>query len=80
MIAEYKLVGLSKSKMATLEPLNTDTETFWAKIDMPEERFQAMWDYCKGNWGDTKIAEVECDYVTSCGSPINATLKNFREL
>lgn len=80
MIAEYKLVGLGKSKRATLELLDTDRETFWAEIDMPDDRFNALWDYCCGNWEDTKIAEVECDYITKDGAPINGVMRGFREL
>ena len=79
MTKDYKLVGLSKGKRATLELLDTDRETFWAKIEMPNDRFKAMWDYCKGNWKDIKIAEIECDYITEGGSPINAVMKGFRE-
>jgi hypothetical protein len=79
MTAEFKLVGLSKGRRATLELLHTDRETFWAKVDMAEDRFEAMFNYCKHNWKDIKIAEVECDYLTEEGIPYNAVMKNFRE-
>lgn len=79
MKTEYKLVGLSKGQRATLELLDTDRETFWAKIEMPQDRFNAVWNYCEGNWEDKKIAEVECDYITPEGIPINPRMLGFRE-
>jgi len=78
MKKDFKLVGLSKGKRATLELLHSDRETFWAKIDMTQDRFNAMWNYCENNWKDTKIAEVECDYLTSDGIPINAVLTGIK--
>jgi hypothetical protein len=80
MIVEYKLVGLAKNKRATLELLHTDKEVFWAKIDMSDNRFDAMWKYCSGNWDDFKIAEIECDYVSKDGAPINGIMKGLREI
>jgi hypothetical protein len=82
MRVEYKLVGLGRNKKATLELLNTDREIFWADIDMPDDRFNALWDYCKGESYEKniKIAEVECDYVTKDGNPVNGVMKGFRNL
>lgn len=80
MKAEFRLVGLNRAFRATLEFIHTDREVFWAKIDMPKDKFDAMYKYCKGNWGDTKIAEVECDYLTEEGIPINAVVRGFREI
>ena len=69
MTVDYKLVDLGRNKKATLELLDTDREIFWADIDMSDDRFNALWDYCKGESyeKDIKIAEVECDYVTKDG-------------
>lgn len=79
MKVEYKLVGLSKGKKATLELLNTDKETFHATIDMPEDHFNSMFNYCQGHWDDKKIAIVECDSVLENGAPVNGVMINFYE-
>jgi len=78
MIQDYKLVGLSKGKRATLELLDTDRETFWTKIDMSDDRFEALWNYFGKDYTDVKIAEVQCDYVTKCGAPINGKVINIK--
>lgn len=78
MKAEFKLIGLSKSKKATLERLDTDKHIFWADVVMSQDRFDALWNLCKGNWDDIKIAEVECESLSDCGAPINGKMINFR--
>lgn len=78
-ISDFKLVGLSKSKSFTLELLESDKETFWATSNMEQERFDALFDYCKNNWEDKKIAEVKHNGLTSDGIPINPLVINIRE-
>jgi len=75
---DFKLVGLGKPNSATLEHLHTDKDTFWATIDMPQNKIDELWLLCKNNWDDVKIAEVVCDRVTSDGVPINAKLVGIR--
>lgn len=79
MKSDFKLVGLSKPRSATLEFLHTDAETFWAKIDMPDDRIEALWGYVSGNWKEKKIAEVECDGLYKDGTPINPRVVGIRE-
>ncbi|KIO75595.1 hypothetical protein TH53_19855 [Pedobacter lusitanus] len=74
---DFKLVGLSRPKSATLEHLNTDKDTFHAIIDMPQDKIDSLWKLCKGNWDDTKIAEIECDRLSD-GMPINGRLVGIR--
>lgn len=78
MKAEFKLVGLGKPRSATLEHLDNDRDTFWGVLDMPEEKISELWNMCKGNWDDVKIAEVECDYLSEDGVPVNAKVKSIR--
>lgn len=59
MKTEFKLVGLSRSMIVTCE---TDKEnTFRPKVNMSQERFDALFNYCKNNWKDKKIAVIEHD-------------------
>jgi len=75
MKGKFKLVGLSKSKSVTCE---TDKEDiFWPKVEMSQDRFNALWDYCKGNWDEPKFAEIEYDRLDETGEPINPVLLNI---
>lgn len=78
--SDFKLVGLSKAKSATLELIDTDRETFWATIDMTQEKFDSMWKYCENNWSDKKIAEVVHDGFYADGTPKNPVMTGFREV
>lgn len=79
MITDFRLKGLSKPKSATLEFINTDKETIFATIEMPDEKIEALWGYCKGNWEDAKIAEVEHDGFNTNGLPIKPKVIGIRE-
>lgn len=79
MISEFRLVGLSKPKSATLQLLDTDKETIWAKVDMPKDRFDALFDYCKGNWKQNKIAKIKHDGLREDGTPINPVVLEIEE-
>lgn len=79
MNAEFKLVGLTKGLRATLELLDTDKEIFHAKVAMSKDKFDALWKYLDNHWDDgIKIAEVECDYLTPEGIPVNAVMTGFK--
>lgn len=45
---------------------------------MPDDRFEALWNYFGKDYSDVKIAEVECDYVTECGAPINGKVISIK--
>lgn len=69
-ISDFKLTGLSKPQSFTCEPLNNEN-IFWAKNGLGEEKFNELWNYCKGNWTDKKIAEIEHEGLNNDGTPIN---------
>ncbi len=76
--SDFRLIGLSKPNSATLQFLYSDEETFWAKCNMTPETFQAMFDYCEGNWDELKIAEVEHDGFYDDRTPINPVVIGIR--
>ena len=53
--SEYKLVGLSKPKSATLEFFNIPGETFNVSL---EHESNKLWDYCKNNWDNVNLKAV----------------------
>lgn len=75
----FKLIGLSKPGSATLTHIHSDKEIFWATLDMTKDRFDALFQYCEGNWGDTKIVKCEFDYQDEDGIPINCKVKEVIE-
>lgn len=74
----FKLVQVSKPKNVKLEPLNNDSFSFEAKVEMEQDRFDALFDYCKHNWDEIKIAEIEHDGLNEDGEPINPIFKGIR--
>lgn len=78
MKSDFKLVGLSRKKSATCEPLNNEN-IFWTKVALTQDRFDALWNYCNENWNDKKIAEIEHEGMYDDGTPINGVLVNVRE-
>lgn len=77
--SDFKLVGLSKGKRATLELLYTDRETFWAKIDMDDDEFDSLWEFCSEDWKAKKIAVIEHDGLYPDLTPINPIMVDYRE-
>ncbi len=78
MQGEFKLKGLSKPKSFTCEPLENEN-IFWATSGITQERFNALWDYCKGNWSDEKIAVIEHDGLYKDGTPKNPIIIEIKE-
>lgn len=76
--SDFKLVGLSKGKRATLELLYTDRETFWAKIDMNNKEFESLWAFCY-DWKIKKIAVIEHDGLYPDLTPKNPVMVDYRE-
>jgi len=79
MISDFKLIGLSKPNMMTCEPMDSDN-IFWAPTSIPKERFDALFEYSKGNWKDKKIAEIEHNGINKDGTPINPMVISVREI
>lgn len=69
MKTDFKLVGITKPRSATLEFLHTDAETFWSVFDMPDERVDALFKFMEGNWKTPMIAEVEHEGFYEDGTP-----------
>jgi hypothetical protein len=78
MKSDFKLTGLSKQQSFTCEPLNNEN-IFWAKNGLGEQKFNELWNYCKGNWSDKKIAEIQHDGLNNDGIPINPVVVGIRE-
>ncbi len=69
MITKFKLVGLQKPNKFNCE--FKKEQTFWAKSDMSQDRFNALFDYAKWNWKDKKMVEVKHEGFEPDGRPIN---------
>lgn len=75
MKSKFRLKGLNRPKSMTCYPLNNEN-IFWPKVDMSQERFDALWKYCKGHWKEDKFVEIEHDGFYEDGTPINPIVKN----
>lgn len=69
MKSDFKLVGLSKPKSFTCNPLNNE-ENFWVTADMSKDRFDSLFDYMRGNWEEVVIIELEHEGLREDGTPI----------
>lgn len=82
-VTEYRLVGLNKSKPhATLNFLHTDKDIFWADIEMPKDRFDALFNWAKNEdnfWKRQNIAVVKHDGVYDDNTPINPIMIEFKQ-
>ncbi len=69
MKTEFKLKGLSKPRSFTC---HTDKgNIFWAKSTMAFDRFDALFDFYKGEWKEEKRVLIEHDGFREDGTPIN---------
>lgn len=68
----YPLAGLSKPRSATLTGPKDDF--FWATIDMPQDRIDALFYFCKGRWDEPKFAKIKYKELSSDGFPIDAVM------
>lgn len=79
MRGDFKLTGLSREKSMTCEPLHNQ-ETFWPKVGLSQDRFDALWNYKKDNWGDKMIAEIEYSELNDQGIPIDGIVVGVKEV
>jgi len=79
MKTDFKLVGLGRKKSMTCEPLGNQN-TFWPKVEIDQDRFDALWNYKKNHWEDKMIAEIEHEGLFSDGTPKNGIVVAVREL
>ena len=75
----FKLIGLSRPQCVTCELVDSEV-TFIAKNGLSEQKFKELWNYCKDNWGDKKVAEIEYDRLSDNGTPINPIVVNISEI
>lgn len=81
MTTQFKLTGLSKPRSFTME--TSSGEIFWATADenvFPQERFDALFNYAKGNWSEKKQAVIEHDGFAEDGTPINPKVIMIKEV
>jgi hypothetical protein len=84
MIRTFRLRGLSNPKSGTLELLDSDRTTFWARFDMPKDRYDALFKWAKNDntfWRTAWIVDVECESLNEDGTPYGKDLRivDFRE-
>lgn len=78
MVVEYKIKGLSKPNRFTFETEKQDI--FWATSNLTQDRFDALFKYCKHNWDEVKIAVIKCDFIAEDGVPINSKVIEIKTL
>lgn len=77
---EFKLVGLSKTKSATLLSLG-GRDNFNSPLEITQDRFNALFDYFKkgGEWTGKERALIECDRIVD-GIPVNPIVREISGL
>lgn len=78
MTLEYKIRGLSKPNRFTFQTNKQDI--FWSTSNLTQDRFNALFKYCKNNWYEEKIAVIECDYIAKDGIPINSKVIEIKTI
>lgn len=75
MTGKFIMSGLSKPASVTCRHNN---DIFWATSGIPQDRFNALFDYFKNGpddaWKGEKYAILEYDKVSSDGFPIDAKM------
>ena len=79
MKTDFKLTGLSLPHSFTCEPLNNEN-IFWVTKGLNIDKFNELWNYCKNNWSDKKIVEIEHDGLNKEGIPMNPIVIGIREV
>ena len=83
MQGEFELIGLDKLRVDNdiIAKLRTNSNlVFRCLIDGDKTTKNKLFDYCKDNWQDKKIAIVEYYGYDSQGYPVNAKLLYIQEL
>lgn len=74
MITHFPLIGLSRQKSVTCTCGKKDSIFFWPRVELTQDRFDALWKFCSGNWDEKKYAVIEHDGIEDDGEPINPRL------
>lgn len=75
MVSDFEIVGLGKPNYIAC--WTEDQYTFYPSIAMKQDRFDAFFLYCKGNWDEKKIAVVEYEQEIN-GIPVNSKLLEIK--
>lgn len=79
---DFLLKGLSAPKSFTCYTMDGKESIFWAKSEMPDDRYKALFNWAKNTddfWKSKWIAEVECDGLYEDGTPKNPVVLSIRE-
>jgi len=81
MTKDFELIGLAgveEIKGHLKSPSDPDS-FFVAKFSDQIDK-KGLWNYCKNNWRDRKIATISFDKTNSAGVPIDAIINCIAEL
>lgn len=69
----FRLAGISRPKSCTLT-FGKHEHFFWPKVELSQDRFDALWKFCSDNWDEPKWGVIEYDYLDDDGEPMNPRL------
>ena len=82
MISEFLLRGLSAPKSFTCQTMDAKQDIFWAKTNMTDERYKALFNWAKNTddfWKSKWIAVIEHDGLYEDGTPKNPIVLSIKE-
>jgi len=82
MKSDFLLKGLSAPKSFTCYTMNGKESIFWAKTNMTDERYKALFNWAKNTddfWKGKWIAEIEHDGFYEDETPKNPIVLAVRE-
>lgn len=82
MKSDFLLKGLSAPKSFTCYTMDGKESIFWAKSNMPDDRYKALFNWAKTTddfWKSKWIAEIEHDGLYDDGTPKNPFVVSVRE-
>lgn len=77
--SDFLLIGLGRKKSMTCTPMNNE-EIFWPKVELTQDRFDALWSYFSGGKPMKMIAEIQHEGLYKDGTPKNPIVVNVRDL
>lgn len=80
--SDFLLKGLSAPKSFTCYTMDGKETIFWAKTNMTDERYKALFNWAKNSddfWKGKWIAEIEHEGLYEDGTPRNPIVLSVRE-
>jgi len=68
--SRFKLVGLSRQKSMTCEPLKDEGNYFWPTVRIDQKEFDKLWDEI--DWSKNNEVDVSHNGLSEDGCPFNA--------